>query len=96
MATITIEAFVTYEKWDWEDKPSYRIHADDMSTCGTAYVTIRKQAFMVEIPDDFDPRPLQIQALRKEKSKVLAEAEAKATNIEEQIQRLLCLEAPKA
>lgn len=92
---VTIEAFVTYHKYEWEQEPTYTLDCSDMSTVSPDYVTIRKQAFEVDLPDDFDPRPLQIEALRKEKVKVLAEAAAKATNIEEQIQRLLCLEAPK-
>lgn len=93
---VTIEAFVTYEKWTWEDKPQYNLYACDMSTCGPSYVTIRKQAFEVEIPDDFDPRPFQLQALREQQKSILAEAQAKVTNIDEQIQQLLCLDAPKA
>lgn len=95
MAIVQIEAYVTWVKYEWHDEPKYTLNPDDMSVCGPEYVPIRKQTFEVEIPDDFDPRPQQINSLRKQQEQILAEATAKATNIEEQIQRLLCLEAPK-
>ena len=95
MAIVTINAQLHYEKSQWDDEAKYTLYPCDMSGTSPDYVLIRKQTFEVEIPDDFDPRPLQVEALRKEKEKVMAEAQAKATNIEEQIQRLLCLEAPK-
>jgi hypothetical protein len=95
MATIQVKAFVTLYCPAWQDKPEIELHVSDMSTVSVDYVIIREQLFDIEVPDNFDPRPLQIEALRKAKSKVYAEAEAKATNIEEQIQRLLCIEAPK-
>lgn len=70
----------------------FTMYRHDMSSCGPGYVAIRRIEIEVEIPDDFDPRPHQIGALRDAKSKVLAEAQIKANNIEEQIQHLLAIE----
>ena len=87
-----IKAVVHWRKWEWENEPVYIINPSDLSRVDPCYVPVREIEIEVEIPDDFDPRPQQIEALRKEKQRILAEAEVKATNIEEQIQRLLCIE----
>lgn len=89
-----IKAFVFYHKFQWSDKITYSIDSGDLSVvCGPEYVKIAHQEFTVEIPDDFDPRPIQIAALREERTKVTAEAEAKKANIDEQISRLLAIES---
>lgn len=97
MATVQIESYLTLRTGEpqWNIPDRYTIDSYDLGSVDAKCVTIRKQTFTVEIPDNFDPRPLQIDALRKEKQKIIAEAEAKANNIEEQIQRLLCIEAPR-
>lgn len=46
----------------------------------------------VDVPDDFDPVPAQVGALRAKKQEILAEASVKAANIDEQISRLTCIE----
>lgn len=95
MATIQVKAFVTLYCPEWQNEASVELSSTDMSTISSEYVVLREQVFDIEIPDNFDPRPLQIEALRKAKTKVRAEAEAAVANIEEQIQRLLCIEAPR-
>jgi hypothetical protein len=88
-----IKAFLHYHKRDWSDEVSYRLHWDDCTEIlAPDYVLISEQEFEVEIPDDFDPRPLQIKGLRAVKEKIIAEAHAKVINLEEQIQKLLAIE----
>lgn len=87
-----IKAFLHYHKYEWQAEPQYQINGCDMKGSGPNYVLIREQEFEVDIPDDFDPRPIQIETLRAEKTKIIAECEAKKTNIDEQIQRLLAIE----
>jgi hypothetical protein len=89
---VTVKAFLHWHKYEWEDKFSFEFWRCDMSVNGPDYVCLGEREFEVEIPDDFDPRPHQIAALREAKQRVLAEAQAKANNIDDQIQRLLCLE----
>lgn len=89
---VTIKVFLHWHKYDWEEKPSYQLWRCDISDQGPEYVCLGEREVEVEVPDEFDPRPHQIASLRAAKSKVLAEAQVKANNIEEQIQRLLCLE----
>lgn len=70
----------------------FTIFRTAMSSCGPNYVPIREVECEFEIPDDFDPRPKQIEALRDHKQKILAETNVKVNNIEEQIQALLAIE----
>lgn len=88
----TISGFIVWHKYGWEETPSYEFCMNDMKGRGPEWVVIATHEFEVEIPDDFDPRPKQIAALREAKQAVFADAQEKANNIEEQIQRLLCLE----
>jgi hypothetical protein len=89
---VKIEAFVMWHKYEWENEPKYNLSACDMSDCGPEYSLVGKQSFEVEIPDNFDPTPAQIEGLKKKKQEILATAQVQANNIEEQIQRLLCIE----
>jgi hypothetical protein len=88
-----INAFLHYHKSDWSNVATYRLHWSDVTgVLGPEYVMIREQEFEVEIPDDFDPRPIQIATLRAEREKIVAECEAKKQNLDEQIMRLLAIE----
>jgi hypothetical protein len=55
-------------------------------------VGVREHSVEVEIPDDFDPRPLQVAALDKEIAAVRAEFTARINQLQEQKSRLLCIE----
>lgn len=89
---VKIKGFVHWHKYEWDSEPQYAIWRCDMSDNGPEYVCIGEREFETEIPDDFDPRPSQISALRKAKQEILADAQLKVNNIEEQIQSLLCIE----
>jgi hypothetical protein len=89
---VTIKAFVHHRQYAWSKEVAYTIDVCDMSKVDASYSVIRQQEFEVEIPDDFDPTPSKIAALKAKKQEILAEAHVKAENIEEQIQRLLCIE----
>ncbi len=69
----------------------FRLSMFEMDSCG--YVTVDVRDFEVEIPDDFDPRTKQVEALRREKQRISAEFSKRVTDIEEQINRLTAIEA---
>lgn len=89
---VTAQAHLHWRTSYTHPEGMFTFFENDMSICGPEYVCIRKVEMEVDVPDDFDPRPAQIDALRKEKTKILAEAQARANNIEEQVQRLLAIE----
>jgi hypothetical protein len=87
-----IKTFLHWHKYAWEGKPEFRLTMSDMSHNGPEWVCLGPREVEVEVPDGFDPRPLQVAALRAEREKIVAEAEAKKTNIDEQIMQLLAIE----
>ena len=87
-----ITQFLHWRKYTWQDTEIYEYCSSDMTDQGPEWVMIRKDELEIEIPDDFDPRPGQVAALRHERINILAVSQAKLDNIDEQIQRLLCLE----
>ena len=89
---VKANAFLHWRKYEWEQAGEYTLNSCDMSKESPEYVLIRKMDIDVDVPDDFDPRPQQIQTLKAVKAEILAKAHVQAQNIEEQIQRLLCIE----
>lgn len=89
---VTVKGILHWTKQQWETDPQYQIFRCDMSDVSPEYIAIKPVNIELEIPDDFDPVPRQIEALKAKKQEILADAQFKANNIEEQIQRLLCIE----
>lgn len=87
-----LKAYLIWKKYDWEEKPEYSLSHSDMSGCGPNWIAVSQSEYEVEIPDDFNPAPQQIEILKAQKTTILANAHVQAENIEEQIQRLLCIE----
>ena len=55
-------------------------------------VFVKEHTITIEVPDDFDPRTLQVQMLEAEKQKARANFQASITEIDRQIQSLLDIE----
>lgn len=89
---VTVHAFLMYTKNSFDKEPRYTFEGMDWTKLGPEHVLVREQDIEVDIPDDFDPRPKQIDALKAKKTEILAKAEVQAGNIEEQIQALLAIE----
>ena len=92
---VTIKGILHWEKNSWSENHSYGIYRHDMSDMSsenTHYAAIQPVEFEVEIPDDFDPRPGIVKGMRETKQRILAEAQVKANEIDEQIQQLLSIE----
>lgn len=89
-ATLNMNLYwVQYEN----SKPQLSLYdSPNMGEASPYWTLVREMEIDVEAPDDFDPRPQQIAALRAKKQEVLAETQAKVNNIEEQITRLLAIE----
>lgn len=89
---VTVKTFLHWQKYAWEDVASYVFFCSDMTKHSPDRALIREMEVEVEIPDNFNPAPQQIEALRSKKREVLAETEVKVQNLDEQIQRLLAIE----
>jgi len=88
---VTVKGFVYHQKYSWDDEVRYVFFSSD-EMGDVDRVLIGPYSFDLEIPDNFDPTPIKINNLRKEKQRIQAEAHVKAENIERQIQELLCIE----
>lgn len=89
---VTVKGVLHWHKYTYQEHGDYQIWSNDMSSCGPEYAPIQPVECSFEIPDDFDPVPGQIAALRAKKQEILAETQLKVNNLEEQIQSLLCIE----
>lgn len=92
METITKTIYLNAVPSDFEDG-GYRysmldFDRDDGINVGSIEVSI-------DIPEDFDLNSAHVEILKTEKNKIYAEAQLKCNNLEEQIQSLLAIEAPK-
>lgn len=85
---VKIEAWVLFTPSG--NSGRFQLFPFEMESAG--YVTVNKQEFEVEVPDDFDPRIKQVELLRKEKERVRGEFAKRVTQIDEQINRLTALE----
>jgi len=90
---VSLDVFVIWNGDNsWGREPKFEAWMCDVSSSDPKYALACKTVVEVEIPDDFDPVPKQIETLKEHKQKILAQAQVEAQNIEEQIQRLLCIE----
>jgi hypothetical protein len=89
---VTMKTMVFYYKSEYVQTPRYFMSDIPHHQHSPDFVMVREIEVEADIPDDFDPRPQQIAALRGQKEKLQAEAQLKINNIDEQIQKLLCLE----
>jgi hypothetical protein len=55
-------------------------------------VGVREHSVEVEIPDDFDPRPIQVAALEKQKQEIRAKFAAAVKEIDDRIASLLAID----
>jgi hypothetical protein len=85
-----IEGFILYKK-DYSHKTGFLFSGYEMKEYG--YITVMPYTLDVDIPDDFDPRGKQVEMLKAEKQKAMADFQNRVTEIERKISELTCLEA---
>lgn len=68
----------------------------DCNMEGYGYIQVgEEQEITIEVPDNFNPIPKQIEALKNEQTRIQAEAQVKVMALNEKIIKLLFIEAPK-
>ena len=91
MSKHTIDGFITWRHTAWMDRPEVGFLAYDPRTVDGDSVVIRPHSIEVEVPDDFDPRPAQVAALREKRMKAAATFIAYAAEIDASISKLLAI-----
>jgi hypothetical protein len=72
-------------------EPIYTVYSTDMSKyCDQTMIAEQQVEF--DVPESFDPVVAEVERLKAEKTRKLAEAQAEQTRIDERIQSLLAIE----
>ena len=85
----TINIF--YTQYPWEEKGNYEVLSfkpDDSDQ----RTYIGKQEIEIEVPDGYDPRTKQIEALQAHKQKVMADYQKTVMEINDRISKLQAIE----
>lgn len=88
----TIKMKLFYVKYEWKDTPHLTLCDSDLHKSSPEYALVKEMAIDCECPEDFDPTPQQIENLKEKRNQVMAETQMQINDIDEQIQRLLCIE----
>lgn len=89
MSKHTIDGFITWRHAAWMNRPEVTFLTYDPRAVDDDYVVVRAHSIEVEVPDDFDPRPAQVAALRE---KAAATFSAYVAEIDASISKLLAIE----
>lgn len=90
---VTIKGYITCQQYDWDDKPTFSFYSFDPTSYDTSTVKVMEHEFEVEVPDNFDPRPGQVAALKAKKEQMQAEFASKVKEIDDRINSLLAIAA---
>lgn len=90
---VTIKGYITCQQYSWEEKPTFSFYSFDPSQYDSTTVKVMEHEFEVEVPDNFDPRPGQVAALKAQKELIQAEFAAKVKEIDDRINSLLAIAA---
>ena len=89
---IKITAHIYYNKDVWDEKGRFEVFTFKFDDCDyRTYVC--EQEIEIEVPDNYDPRAQQIEALEKEKQKVMADYQKTVTEINNRINNLKAITA---
>lgn len=86
---VQIEGFIHFKKEVW-DEGKFHFFQCDMKDHG--YSVVLPHVIEVEIDDGFDPRQEQVDALKAQRQKAMADFQALVTSIDRQIGELTALE----
>lgn len=89
---IKIEGHVHYLKRGWQEEGRFGFANHPMGDIAD-YVDVCEATIEVEVPDNFDPRGAQVESLKRQKQELMADFQARVTEIERQISKLTALEA---
>jgi hypothetical protein len=94
MAKQTIKGFIVWELWDRDVEGKFCFQPFKAIERGTGYtqVPVCEHTIEYERPDDFDPRQLQVAAIDAQITAARADFAARITELQEQKNKLLCLE----
>jgi hypothetical protein len=82
---------IYHAQYSWEKEARFQIYS--LKIDDTEHMTyVSTQEIEIEVPDNYDPRAQKIEALEKQKQKVMAEFHKTVTDINEKISKLQAIE----
>lgn len=95
--TIELDGFVTFDKHIAANPSIYKCSPYtwlpfDQTPHTSSAVMVGPQKITITVPEDFDPRPAQVEKLEAEKRKLQADFAKRVTEIEREISELQCIE----
>jgi hypothetical protein len=88
---IKLTAHIHYVKWSFQDEGEYQLFCVKLED-DEHRTYVGEQEVEIEIPDDYDPRLQQIEALKKQKQKVMADYQKTVNEINDRITKLQAIE----
>ena len=85
-----IKGFILLRGTAWDEESKYIWAGCEMTQHG--YITVMPHTVKFEMPADFDPRAQQVELLKAEKQKAMADFQALVTSIDRKISELTALE----
>lgn len=79
--------YVYHVQYSFMDEPEYEAYTFDMGK-SEGRTLMCTQEVELEVPDNFDPRPQQIEILQEKKQNVMAEYQKTITEIDHNISKL--------
>ena len=90
MKTVSVKGFISLGIADWDGKDAYTFTTFKYE--GAERVLVMPYTLEFELPDGFDPRGAQVEMLKAEKKKAMADFQALVTSIDRKISELTALE----
>jgi len=88
---IKLTAHIHYQKYVWKEEGEFQIWFAKMDDA--EYRTyVGEQEVEIEVPDNYDPRAQQIDALEKQKQEVMADYQKSVNEINDRISKLQAIE----
>ena len=92
MSKHVVKGFITYEKPSYQPKPSISFSMwKPCAKYSPNTVVVAEHSIEVEVPDDFNPVPLQVGMLEAQKKELRLKLAQELILIDEQIANLTCL-----
>ena len=90
---VKITGHVTYVKYSWESEGRYILMASPATGADSSYTDVGVNTeFEVEIPDEFNPTMMQLNALYNQKQELIKKFDETVVRINRQISELQAIE----
>lgn len=84
---VKLTAHIHYQKYSWEEEGNFQLFSCKLDD-SEHRTYVGEQEVEVDVPDNYDPRTQQIEALEKYKRKVMADFQKSIDEINERISKL--------